>query len=79
MLKVTELLTGWLASNAVGQRVRLVHTSDPYTRLQRGDEGVVEFVDDIGTLFVKRDNGSNLGLVWGEDDWEYCALDKGND
>lgn len=53
----------------VEQRVRLVRTSDPYTNLQPGDEGAVMMIDDIGTLHVRWDNGSTLGLVPGEDDW----------
>ncbi|NBO55080.1 MAG: DUF4314 domain-containing protein [Actinobacteria bacterium] len=47
----------------VGQRVRLVFTDDKHTTLQAGDEGVVTFIDDIGTVFVDWDNGSSLGLV----------------
>ena len=47
----------------IGKRVRLQYTNDPYTDLKAGDEGVVDLVDDAGTLFVKWDCGSNLGLV----------------
>ena len=47
----------------VGQRVRLVFTDDKHTTLRAGDEGVVTFIDDIGTVFVDWDNGSSLGLV----------------
>jgi len=50
-----------------GQRVRLVETNDSYTDLERGDEGVVNFIDDIGTIHVKWDRGNYLGLVPGED------------
>ena len=46
----------------IGKRVRLNYTNDPYTDLRQGDEGVVDFVDDTGTLFVKWDRGSSLGL-----------------
>ena len=46
----------------IGKRVRLQYTNDPYTKLRQGDEGVVNYVDDMGTLFVKWDDGSNLGL-----------------
>jgi Domain of unknown function (DUF4314) len=53
----------------IGKRVRLVRTTDPYTNLKSGDEGVVDHVDDIGTVFVKWDNGSGLGLVQGEDSY----------
>lgn len=29
--------------------------------------GTVKYVDDIGTIHVRWDNGSNLGIVYGED------------
>jgi len=57
-------------SYLIGKRVRLIHTSDPYTNLKRGDEGVVSFIDDIGTVFVDWDNGSKLGMVLGHDWFE---------
>ena len=47
----------------IGKRIRLTYTNDPHTSLRQGDEGIVDLVDDYGTLFVKWDNGSNLGLV----------------
>lgn len=53
-----------------GTRVRLIHTSDPYTRLQGGTEGTVALVDDIGTIHVNWDDGSSLALVRGYDSWE---------
>lgn len=46
----------------IGKRVRLQFTNDPYTKLKAGDEGVADSVDDDGTLFVKWDSGSSLGL-----------------
>jgi hypothetical protein len=56
--------------SAPGDRVRLVHTDDPYTRLEPGEEGVVSFVDHLGTIHVDWDSGSSLGLVPGVDRWE---------
>lgn len=47
----------------VGQRVRLVSCSDPYTLLKAGEEGTVKFIDDWGTVFVNWDNGSSLGMI----------------
>lgn len=41
--------------------------SDPYTTLKPGDKGTVNFVDDTATVFVDWDNGSTLGVVYGED------------
>lgn len=51
----------------VGERVRLLSTSDPYTALRAGDEGTVTLVDDLGTIHVAWDSGSTLGLIPGVD------------
>lgn len=52
-----------------GTRVELIHTSDPYNRsLHAGSLGTVDFVDDAGTVFVKWDCGSGLGMIIGEDE-----------
>ena len=50
-----------------GTRVELVSMTDPYTRLRPGDRGTVSMVDSIGTIFVDWDNGSGLGVAYGED------------
>lgn len=51
-----------------GTRVELVSMNDPYNRkLKPGDQGTVNFVDDIGTIFVDWDCGSGLGVAYGED------------
>jgi hypothetical protein len=52
-----------------GTRVRLVSTSDPYTELKPGAEGVVSSVDSMGTVHVDSESGSDLGLIPGEDQW----------
>ena len=52
------------------QRVRLVYTSDPYTKIKSGTLGTVDFTDDIGTVHITWDDGHKLGLVPGEDQWE---------
>jgi hypothetical protein len=50
-----------------GTRVELVQMNDPYAKVKPGDKGTVDFIDDTGTLFCKWDNGSTLGVVYGED------------
>lgn len=50
-----------------GTRVELVAMNDPHTTLRPGDKGRVSLVDDTGTIFVDWDNGSGLGVVYGED------------
>ena len=51
-----------------GARVALVRMNDPYTKLRPGDLGTVDFIDDAGTLFCRWDNGSTLGVAFGEDE-----------
>jgi len=54
-----------------GRRVRLVRCNDQYTKIPAGTLGTVQLVDDVGTLHVKWDNGSFLGLVWDDGDrWQ---------
>jgi len=48
---------------AKDERVELVHTADQYSRLQPGDLGTVSMTDSLGTVHVKWDNGSNLGMI----------------
>ena len=53
-----------------GDRVRLVATADEDTRLRPGEKGTVRFVDDRGTVLVRWDKGSQLGLIPGMDEWQ---------
>ena len=50
-----------------GTRIRLNSMEDPYAPITPGTEGEVDFVDDIGTIHMKWDNGRALGIVPGED------------
>lgn len=59
-----------MSHELLGRRVRLVAMDDPHTNLQPGAMGTINFIDDPGTLHVKWDNGSRLGLIPGEDAWE---------
>ena len=70
--EATRVIVEMLRETAIGKRIRLVSTTDPYTSLKPGDEGVVDLIDDAGTFFAKWDNGSSLGLVFQEDRWEFC-------
>lgn len=58
-----------------GRKVRLIHTSDPHTKLKTGALGVVDFYDSFDTLHVKWEDGSNLGLIPGCDAWEILPVD----
>lgn len=61
---------GVLMHLLIGKRIRLISTDDPYTELRPGDEGTIDYVDDIDTVFVKWDCGSRLGLVRNHDRYE---------
>ncbi len=50
-----------------GMRIQLVSVNDIYTKLQPGEEGTVDNVDDIGQIHVLWDGGSRLALIPGED------------
>ncbi len=50
-----------------GDRIELVHTSDVMTNLRQGDQGTVTMIDAMGTVHVRWDSGSRLGMVPGED------------
>ena len=49
-----------------GTRLQLISMSDP-DGVASGTKGTVVFVDDIGTIHMKWDNGRTLGLIYGED------------
>ena len=52
-----------------GDRVALVHTDDPDTRLRPGDEGTVTRYDPkLGQLGVQWDSGSTLSMLLDEGD-----------
>jgi hypothetical protein len=52
-----------------GDRVALEYTTDPYTRLQPGDEGTVTGYDPRhGQLHVAWDDGSTLTMLPGDGD-----------
>jgi hypothetical protein len=55
----------------LGKKVKLVSTTDPYTLLKPGETGIINYIDDYGTIHVCWENGSRLGLIPGEDKWEY--------
>lgn len=61
----------------IGKRIKLLHTTDHYTDLKPGDEGLVVDVSTVKMaprpftqIWVKWDQGSNLALVVGEDNFE---------
>jgi hypothetical protein len=54
----------------VGTRIRLLHMDDPYSPIPDGTTGTVVYVDDMGTLHMKWDNGRSLGICPDVDSFE---------
>lgn len=52
-----------------GTRVELIKMEDKQAP-PIGTKGTVKFVDDMGTIHVYWDNGSGLGLIYGEDEFK---------
>lgn len=52
-----------------GTRIVLNSMDDDPRPIQSGMRGTVKVVDDIGTVHCEFDNGRNLGLIDGEDDF----------
>lgn len=46
-----------------GTRIELIYMDDPFTPVESGTKGTVEFVDDAGQIHMKWDNGRTLALV----------------
>jgi len=56
------------ADGRIGKRVKCISMNDPYP-VPPGTKGTIKYIDDIGTIHVKWDNGSSLGLVPSEDEF----------
>ena len=55
----------------IGKRIQLILCTDEFTAITPGTQGIIDYVDATGTVFVKWDNGSRLGLIPGIDKWKY--------
>lgn len=52
-----------------GTKIQLIRMNDSQAP-PKGTMGVVDFIDDMGTIFVNWSNGSGLGLIPGEDEFK---------
>ena len=58
---------------SIGDRIELEYTTDPYTELAPGARGTVTMIDSLGTVHVRWDSGSTLGMVANEDRFKLVA------
>ena len=59
-----------------GTRLSLISMDDPYSKLEYGDRGTVTHVDDGGTIHMRWDRGSSLGLAYGEDSFRKLTVEE---
>jgi hypothetical protein len=75
---------GWIEDNTnidpiakVGMRIRMINMDDDTSAIDEGMEGTIMTIDDLGTLHVKWDDGSQLGVIPTVDEYELLpSLDQ---
>lgn len=60
-----------------GSKIKLLEMGEDPNPLSPGDIGVVDFIDDYGTVWCTWESGRDLGLVWDIDKYE--ILEKKED
>ena len=53
-----------------GTEILLITMGEDIHRIPDNTKGVVKYVDDIGTIHCTFENGRNLGLIYGEDNFK---------
>lgn len=69
-MKNPPLYTNY-SKTLIGKRIELILCTDEFTTLTLGTQGLINYVNDTGTVFVNWDNGSTLGFIPGIDKWKY--------
>ena len=59
-----------------GTRLQLIAMEDPYDPVPDGTKGTVEFVDDMGQLHMKWDNGRTLAIVPSQDQFRKLTAEE---
>lgn len=63
----------------MGNKLVLISTNDPYSSLKCGDTGIIDYVDDTGTIFVNWENGSHLAMIPGVDQFAVFFMESKNE
>lgn len=59
-----------------GTRLELINMNDPYAPVPPGTRGTVQYVDDMGQIGMKWDNGRALSLIPGEDSFRKLTAEE---
>lgn len=73
--RLSRMAEGVKARYPKGTRLELISMDDPQA-VPSGTRGTVVYVDDIGQIGMKWDNGSSLSLVPGEDNFRVLTSDE---
>ena len=67
----------------IGDRIKLISTDNPYTRLKPGDSGVVWDIttfessnEETKQIWIRWDDGGSLALIEGKDEWEIIVSES---
>ena len=52
-----------------GTNIEIIFMNNNFDRLS-GTSGIVDYIDDTGTIYIKRNNGTKVGLIYGVDKFE---------
>lgn len=61
-----------------GQKVRLIKMYDYISPVPPLTTGLIDYIDDVGTLHITWENGSTLGLIVGVDEFEIICKKCGS-
>lgn len=59
-----------------GTRVECISMNDPFAPVPSGTRGTVSYIDDMATVHCEWDNGSGLGLAYGEDSFRKLSAEE---
>jgi hypothetical protein len=68
--KATRMAKVYKERYPKGTRLELISMEDPYAPIESGTQGTVEFVDDMGQIHMRWDNGRTLALIPNEDEFK---------
>lgn len=71
LIKSEEQMIYKEAYHLLGKRIKLIKMLEDPLPIEKNTLGTINYIDDIGTIFVTWDNGRSLGLIPGVDKWTY--------
>lgn len=74
--EVFENLVNKDSNVKVGDKLQLIALEDRYAKLAPGSIGIVDKIDDTGTLHMRWNDGSTLGLIPNIDKYNIIAKDE---